>query len=471
MTRNELLEFEKIERERARRSGREDIIAFARSLGFTPDAAAQRRVLRSTSRRILLNASRQWGKSTTAALKALHVAYYTPNALVLIIAPSERQSLELFRKVCTFLRALPVASRLIEENKHTVEFENGARIVALPCSEDTIRGFSSVTLVILDEAGDLSEDIFTAIYPMILRSKGSILMQGTPKGRRGLFFNEWVRGAEDWERHEVTWRECPWITEEEIAKARKLLGPLFEQEYECKFITSGKGLVYSGFDEDVNLIKELPLGPDLKPYPWQYLLGLDFGVINGTAFTIGAWRPNDPTLYIVESYKEHGYSPTEAAQEVRELEGEYHFTQISADTGGLGKAFTQEMIQRYQLPIEAANKRNKVGHISVLNGELRQGRAKIVAPHCRPLIEEIQHLSWVDRGEGAKEDPAAPNDCADSFLYCWHASTAHFEREPEVLSVDPEDHIRAWTKEYWQRQEQKEQDRTQTERYLFGDRY
>ena len=74
-----------------------DRVAFAEKLGITPDPW-QRHLLRSTSDRILLNCSRQSGKSTMTAVTALHRALYHPGSLILCLAPALRQSQELFGK-------------------------------------------------------------------------------------------------------------------------------------------------------------------------------------------------------------------------------------------------------------------------------------------------------------------------------------------------------------------------------------
>src|ERR671916_694619 len=75
-----------------------DRVRFAEQLGINPDPW-QRALLRSTSKRVLLNITRQGGKSTTAAVIALHRALYYPQSLVLVLAPALRQSQELFGTV------------------------------------------------------------------------------------------------------------------------------------------------------------------------------------------------------------------------------------------------------------------------------------------------------------------------------------------------------------------------------------
>jgi hypothetical protein len=69
-----------------------DLVLFARErLGFAPDAQ-QEELLRTGSKRVLLNCTRQWGKSTVAAVRAVHRAWYSPGSMVLVVSPGLRQS-------------------------------------------------------------------------------------------------------------------------------------------------------------------------------------------------------------------------------------------------------------------------------------------------------------------------------------------------------------------------------------------
>src|SRR5215217_1288431 len=178
-----------------------DRVAFAEDLGIVPDQW-QKEFLRSSADRVLLNCSRQSGKSTMSAVIALHRALYYPGSLVLCLAPALRQSQELFGKVADFYRDLgrPVAPQ--GERKLSLELENGSRIITLPGSEKTIRGYSGVTLLLLDEASRVDDGLYYAIRPMLAVSGGSLVMLTTPYGKRGVFYEEWT-GGEGWERYEV----------------------------------------------------------------------------------------------------------------------------------------------------------------------------------------------------------------------------------------------------------------------------
>ncbi len=212
----------------------EDRAEFARSVGLDPDDW-QHRVLASEAPRILLNCARQSGKSTIAGIVALHKALRDKGSLILILAPSERQAKETFGKLTGFYRRLghPVPSE--SYRKMGLELMNGSRVEALPGTEKTVRGFSAVDLLVLDEAARVDDGLYHAIRPMLAVSGGRLIMMSTPWGKRGIFHQEWVEGI-GWERYEIPASQCPRIPEAFLEEERRTLGRWFyEQEYECTF--------------------------------------------------------------------------------------------------------------------------------------------------------------------------------------------------------------------------------------------
>jgi Terminase large subunit, T4likevirus-type, N-terminal len=211
-----------------------DRVSFAKRLGLKPDPW-QEDLLRSTSERVLLNCCRQSGKSTMTAIVALHRALYHPGSLILCLAPALRQSQELFGKVLGFYRDLDRPITAQAERKLSLELENESRIVTLPGTEKTIRGFSGAALLIVDEASRVADELYFAVRPMLAVSGGSLMMLATPYGKRGVFFEEWSQ-ENGWERYEVPARECPRIPASFLEEERRALpARIYRQEYECSF--------------------------------------------------------------------------------------------------------------------------------------------------------------------------------------------------------------------------------------------
>ncbi len=204
-------------------------------LGLTPDPW-QRTVLRSTADRLLMLCSRQAGKSTTTAALALHTAVHQPGSLVLLLSPSLRQSGELFRKVTGFFADLgrPVGAE--QESATTLALDNGSRVVSLPGSPTTVRGFSGVRLLIIDEAALTPDALLAAVSPMLAVSRGRLVALSTPMGKRGWYHDQWEDPASAWQKVKATAYDCPRVSREFLAGERKILGDRwFRQEYECSF--------------------------------------------------------------------------------------------------------------------------------------------------------------------------------------------------------------------------------------------
>ena len=212
-----------------------DPVIWAREvLGFHPDPW-QADLLRSRSTKIILNCSRQSGKSTTCAALGLHESIYRRPSFGLVIAPTQDQSAELMMKFDEFRGAVELPSDYLStDTKLAVKFANGNRFVARPGSEKTARSFSAVTLLLEDEASRVLDDLYNSVRPMLAVSNGRHIIMSTPFGKRGHFYKIWNTERNLWEDYEVPAEMCPRITPEFLAEEKRT-NPWFEQEYHCVF--------------------------------------------------------------------------------------------------------------------------------------------------------------------------------------------------------------------------------------------
>jgi hypothetical protein len=220
--------------------------------GMEPDPW-QNALLRSTADRLLLLCSRQSGKSQTAAALALQTALVMPGSLSLLLSPTLRQSGELFRdKVLRLYNANGRPLKATQETALQLTLANGSRIVSLPGEEGTIRGYSGVALLVIDEAARVSDELYRSVRPMLAVSGGRLICLSTPFGKRG-FFYEACTGTGPWERYRVSAEQCPRITQEFLKEERREIGDRwFAQEYGCEFMDMA-GAVFSGADIDALL--------------------------------------------------------------------------------------------------------------------------------------------------------------------------------------------------------------------------
>lgn len=213
--------------------------------------------LQSTDRRLLLNIHRQGGKSLVMALLGLHAILSAPRTLVLTVSPTERQSALLFRQIMRFYRDLGSPVPALIENRLSLELANGSAVYALPGSEANIRGFSSVALMLADEAARIPDSLVAAMRPMLGVSDGRLIAASTPAGQRGWWWQAWTEGADDWRRFEVRAETCPRLSPAFLAAERRALPRLvYQAEYECAFVETADS-VFSHADINAALVPDL----------------------------------------------------------------------------------------------------------------------------------------------------------------------------------------------------------------------
>jgi hypothetical protein len=210
-------------------------VELAGAVGIVPDPW-QADLLRSTDKQLILNCSRQSGKSTVAALLGLHQCLFVSGSLVLLLAPSQRQSQELFRTLKESYERLTEVTELTQESALRLEFANQSRVVVLPGREATLRGFSGVDLLVIDEASRVPDALYQSCRPMLAVSGGRIILLSTPCGSRGFFYSEFTEGGDDWRRVLVPASMCPRIPADWLQRERERIGSYWaSQEYDCQF--------------------------------------------------------------------------------------------------------------------------------------------------------------------------------------------------------------------------------------------
>jgi len=224
--------------------GLDPVLLFSSATGLDPDGW-QRQLLRSQSKHLIALTCRQAGKSTCTGALALWTALYQADSLILLLAPAERQAVELLLKICEMYVTLGEPIPAVKATARELKLSNGSRILALPGSnERTIRGFSGAALLIVDEASRVEDDLYYSVRPMLAVSGGRLALLSTPFGMRGVFFDVWRNGT-GWDRFKVLAPDCPRITPEFLADERRSMGPRwFQQEYMCSF-EHAEGAVFS----------------------------------------------------------------------------------------------------------------------------------------------------------------------------------------------------------------------------------
>ena len=336
----------KLEKDRTSRAVTEteiprDPVAFARLLDIVPDPR-QQGLLTSTDERIIINCSRQSGKSTIVAILALHRALLNPGALVAIVSPSQRQSTELLRKASGFYRLIGQPRGRVADSATTLELKNGSRIVALPGSEATTRGFTA-SLVLIDEAAEVSEDDYYAATPMLAVSRGQLILLSTPRGKQGIFWHAWDQEP-DWKRVKVTADECPRIGKAYLERERRAMGEWrFAQEYCCEFTQDDASIFNEGWIQYYDPAHQLDMDTIIQSWDTAQTKS------SSSSYVVGqVWGRIGADFYLLDQVRGH-YDFDETARAIEALSECWpQSTAILVEAQALGAALVTHL--KHKIP-------------------------------------------------------------------------------------------------------------------------
>jgi phage FluMu gp28-like protein len=260
-----------------------DEVQFAKKiLNFKP-YPYQEPFLRDHSPQIAACCGRQVGKTTLAAIKALHFALANPKSQVLIVSAGLRQSMIAFDKITGFIdEAIAPSVLLVEKSNTRVKFANGSRIVALPCGRDgsTLRGYTA-DMAILDECNFIPKIVIDSVIrpTTITRPKARTIMLSTPWMKDHPFHDAVTKPELQFKTY--TWPSSinPQITHDALELEKKTIGDYdFNREYNAQFIDDQ----FSYFPSKLVLdcADDYSANPEPKPgetLKGNYYCGIDFG--------------------------------------------------------------------------------------------------------------------------------------------------------------------------------------------------
>ena len=383
-----------------------DPVVFARYyLNITPDPW-QANFLRSTHPRLCLNCSRQSGKSSTAAILALWEAIHKPRSTIVLDSPSLRQSQELMLKFAEFLDMVDKNVKLDSDTKLSVRFANGSRVLALPGSEKTIRGISAVTLLILDEAAAIPDELYGAVRPMLAVSKGRLVLMSTPRGEQGFFYDTWAK-SRGWEKIEVPWQQCPRIDPAFIEEERLERGNAWvAQEYECQFIGAGATRIQRAW---LKYEDRTPPQPQLN-----ISLGVDLAISEKETadYTAGAvmGRDREGILHVLDVQRIRG-SFSEQITFISQMAAKWKPSIVAIEEVNYQKALIQQLSAQTSLNVRGVKPiSDKVSRFAPLEARYELGQIY----HNRSLPPEFE-------SELLSFPVGAHDDQCDALAYAFQA--------------------------------------------------
>jgi hypothetical protein len=249
-----------------------DPVLWVRQVLDVEPTAWQREFLRAPrGASIVALTARQAGKTTTAAWAIAFFMLFTPGSLSVIGCPAQRQSGEAVRRVREIL--VKVGAELKSDHVYGLELKNGSRVLALPSSDDSIRGLTVDGWIVADEAARLSDDLIAALRPMrARRPQARLAMLSTAWSRTDPFWTVWADEDPSWIRLKATADVPGLFSPEFLERERRALGEdNFKREYLGVPIGAGASLFGWDLYERATqiLVPLVPAGPAFGPPPQE----------------------------------------------------------------------------------------------------------------------------------------------------------------------------------------------------------
>ena len=311
------------------------------------------------------------------------------------------------------------------------KFPNGSEIIFTGANDasdvDKLRG-AAFSLAVLDEAAffniNVKELVRDVLGPALLDSDGTLAMISTPNELCAGFFYEITELEKyGYSTHKWSIKDNPFMTQAVKAIERDVRAgildptdPAYKREYEGLWVKNDRSIVYRY--SDVNLYDELP-----ENCFWEYILGVDLGYHDPTAFIVAAYSDDHEELFILEDFKKSNMLTSDVEDMIKEYQSRFNFTKIVMDTGGGASRMVLETFkERTSLPIAPAKKSgDKVGLITMMNADLARGLIKV--KRNSELLAEWDKLQF--NLAGTAEDKRFDNHLSDAALYAWMESR-HF---------------------------------------------
>lgn len=454
----------------------------SRKLRLDPEVALfgpQRAFVLDESRLVVACCSRRAGKSYGLAFKFAQAALANPGCILPYITLTREDAKNIIHPAFRELDTQFGIGIRFRENNGDVVFPNGSKVILRGAGTnretEKLRG-PKYPMAAVDEAQGFSASLYRLVdeilEPATLDYNGQILVTGTPNAACAGPFHEIVQERSlGWKAHKWTLLENPyiphakkWLEELRSRRGWDVTHPSYLREYCGVWIRDAEGLVYE-FRAAINARATFDTA---EATDWEYVLGIDLGFNDPTAFVVVAYSHDLEKAIVVESYKESELIPSAVAAHVEGLTRKYKFVKIVADTGGFGKGYVEEMKRKFGIPVVAAKKTDKHAYVALMNGDFRTGILGIQESNNKDLISELQLLQWdvesLTRGVMKIDGARFEDHLSDALLYAWRECLHHgAEWQENPPKVGTREHWEREEKEIWESELRKRKNPTEKE--------
>jgi phage terminase large subunit len=449
-------------------------------LESTRDFPQQKNFIKDKAKQKALFCTRRSAKSFTAGLYLVSEALANPGCNCLFIGLTRASAKAIIWKdILTIIDQKYGIRASFNQTELTMTLPNGSVISVTGADADEkemnkLLG-RKFRLVCIDEASMYTIDLRNLVYgvlgpamvdPNENDDSGTICLMGTASDfPRGLFYDITVGSEHGWKLFTWTAHDNPYVSKkwqealDKIAMERPayMETPQFKQWYLNQWVIDEEKLVYR-FDMGRNLINSIC---HLPADGWSYVLGVDTGWEDDSAFVLTAYHINNPYLFIPRTFHKKKMTFDDVINKIQEFMKDSVMAPHKIIIDGANKQGVESMKQRSAIPFEYADKQDKATFIELCNNDLIQGNIKILdTAENRDLWQEMCALVWVTDGDKIKypkkEHPALPNHLCDAFLYAWRCGWhyASIPAEKKIVVGSREWYLKQ-SEQIWEREKER----------------
>ncbi len=385
-------------------------------LDFKP-FSYQEKLLNDPAKRVIACMGRQTGKTTTIATKAIHYAFTNPKTTTLIISPSLRQSMIMFDKILTFTHQNRLLRKSITRKTRTIiQLSTGSQIIALPCSEHLLRGYTA-HLAICDEASFIPETIITEIlYPMLSTTNGTAILLSTPWDKNHFFYKAFLNPA--YSTHKVRSAENPLIPQAFLEEMQQnMTAEAYKREYLAEFTEAATSyfpqeLIRKSIEHAQRLSLEPYATLEQQIPKGEYYAGLDLGKLQDHS-ALAIIQKDAYTLKLVYTHDfplETTY--TQVIATTTRANTQFHLQKLLADQTGIGEPILEEL-QNQGITNATGAKLTQEAKTEILTHlKLTMEQQRLAIPYDKRLCQQIndQQYAYTKNGKLTFSHPQNTHD-------------------------------------------------------------
>lgn len=420
----------------------------------TPDFKIQNDILDDKASRFkALNATRRGAKSNTEAMDHIEVCEKYPKSRTIYMGLTQDSVTEIIWDVFKDINEKHKLGLKFNETKKIIFYPNGSRtrLFGLDSSARQMAKILGQKLrkVSIDEAGsitiDLEEFCFQKVRPALidLAPESWLTLLGTCENIPNTYFQKVTEGRcekFDWKVYRWTSYDNPFVARQWAAEIEEITKKTPKALETSAFKTHYLNIWCS--DDDLLIIpaakmKFIEALPKLgRGKEWYYMLGVDLGYNDATAYTLLAFNWYYKASVICMTFKSTEQDLTDVATVINQMKEDFGLTHIVVD--GANKQGVEEIKKRHNLPeIEIAEKLGKATYLRLLRDDIIQENLQFIQGEATaPLKTEWDSLQWKDTMK-LKEDDRCQNHLSDSTLYIWRKTyTMRIEEKAKAPKED-----------------------------------